>query len=213
MKESAQAALTLVKTHAESLGVDRETLLKSDVHVHVPAGAIPKDGPSAGVAMFTALASMALDRPVRSDLAMTGEISLRGLVLPVGGIREKVLAALRAGIHTVMLPARNRRDLEDIPQTAREQLEIIWLETVDDALRVAFEQAGGSVAAADGSTDRSADQGALASGATTTRPSPSPENAEQAEAGEPAPGPGTGAHRAVVPTSPPRRRMDSPDGR
>ncbi|MGE3921721.1 MAG: endopeptidase La [Lautropia sp.] len=146
MKESAQAALTLVKTRAQAMGIDRETLLKSDVHVHVPAGAIPKDGPSAGVAMFMALASMALDRPVRGDLAMTGEISLRGLVLPVGGIREKVLAALRAGIRTVMLPARNRRDIEDIPATARDQLEIIWLETVDDALAVAFEPGPGDEA-------------------------------------------------------------------
>ena len=138
MKESAQAALTLIKTRATSIGIDAKTFARRDIHVHVPAGAIPKDGPSAGVAMFVALSSMALDKPVRSDLAMTGEISLRGLVLPVGGIREKVLAALRAGIRTVMLPARNRRDLDDIPASAREQLEIIWLETVDDALRVAL---------------------------------------------------------------------------
>ncbi len=109
--------------------------------MHVPAGATPKDGPSAGVAMFTALASLALDRPVRSDRAMTGEISLRGLVLPVGGIKEKVLAALRAGIATVMLPARNRRDLEDIPQDARDRLQFIWLETVDDVLAAAIEPA------------------------------------------------------------------------
>ncbi|MET0509758.1 MAG: endopeptidase La, partial [Burkholderiaceae bacterium] len=213
MKESAQAALTLVKTHAQSMGVDREALLKSDVHVHVPAGAIPKDGPSAGVAMFTALASMALERPVRSDLAMTGEISLRGLVLPVGGIREKVLAALRAGIHTVMLPARNRRDLDDIPATAREQLEIIWLETVDDALGVAFEPIAGQVDAPEGSAERSAEDGAFANGATTTDRSPSPDAAEQAESGGQTPGSGPAAHRAVVPSSPPRRRMDSPNGR
>ena len=195
------------------MGVDREALLKSDVHVHVPAGAIPKDGPSAGVAMFTALASMALERPVRSDLAMTGEISLRGLVLPVGGIREKVLAALRAGIHTVMLPARNRRDLDDIPATAREQLEIIWLETVDDALGVAFEPIAGQVDAPEGSAERSAEDGAFANGATTTDRSPSPDAAEQAESGGQAPGSGPAAHRAVVPSSPPRRRMDSPNGR
>ena len=97
--------------------------------MHIPAGAIPKDGPSAGVAMFMALASLAAGRPVRHDIAMTGEISLRGLVLPVGGIKEKVLAALRAGIRTVMLPARNRRDLEDIPADARKRLTFVWLDT------------------------------------------------------------------------------------
>src|SRR4029078_12406818 len=101
--------------------------------MHIPAGAMPKDGPSAGVAMFVALASLALDKPVRHDLAMTCEISLRGLVLPVGGIKEKVLAALQAGIRTVMLPARNRRDLEDIPAEAREQLEFVWLARVYEA--------------------------------------------------------------------------------
>ncbi len=138
MKESAQAALTLVKARAESLGVDAGRLEKGDLHMHIPAGAIPKDGPSAGVAMFVALASLALDQPVRHDMAMTGEISLRGLVLPVGGIKEKVLAALQAGIRIVMLPARNRRDLEDIPEDARRRLQFVWLETVDDALRHAL---------------------------------------------------------------------------
>ncbi len=134
MKESAQAALTLVKARAASLGVEPAVFEKSDVHMHIPAGAIPKDGPSAGVAMFTSLASLALRKAVRPDVAMTGEISLRGLVLPVGGIKEKVLAALRAGITTVMLPSRNRRDLDDIPADARERLTFVWLETVDDAL-------------------------------------------------------------------------------
>jgi ATP-dependent Lon protease len=114
---------------------------KSDIHVHVPAGATPKDGPSAGVAMFTALASLLTNRPVRSDVAMTGEISLRGLVLPIGGVKEKVLAALRAGITTVLLPARNRRDLEDIPAEARDRLEFIWVEQVDDALAAALSAA------------------------------------------------------------------------
>ena len=137
MKESAQAASTLVKARAVELRIDPAVFEKSDTHMHIPAGAIPKDGPSAGVAMFTALASLALNQPVRHDVAMTGEISLRGLVLPVGGIKEKVLAALRAGIHTILLPARNRRDLEDIPEDARKQLEFVWLDTVDDALRVA----------------------------------------------------------------------------
>jgi ATP-dependent Lon protease len=134
MKESAQAALTLVKSRAGSLGIDAAAFEKADVHVHVPAGAIPKDGPSAGVAMFIALSSLFTDRQARNDTAMTGEISLRGLVLPVGGIKEKVLAAMRAGITRVMLPARNRRDFEEIPAAAREKLEFVWLETVDDAV-------------------------------------------------------------------------------
>ncbi len=138
MKESVQAALSLVKGRAAELGIDAEMLDKSDIHIHVPAGATPKDGPSAGVAMFTALASLLTQRPVRGDVAMTGEISLRGLVLPIGGVKEKVLAALRAGIKTVMLPARNRRDLEDIPAEVREKLEFVWLEHVDDALKVAL---------------------------------------------------------------------------
>jgi ATP-dependent Lon protease len=138
MKESAQAALTLVKARAVRLQIDPALFEKSDIHLHIPAGAIPKDGPSAGVAMFTALASLALDKPVRSDVAMTGEISLRGLVLPIGGVKEKVLAALRAGIQTVLLPARNRRDLEEIPEDARKRLTFVWLDTVDDALRAAI---------------------------------------------------------------------------
>ncbi|MBI1886951.1 MAG: endopeptidase La [Nitrosomonadales bacterium] len=138
MKESVQAALSLVKGREAELGIDAEMFDKSDIHIHVPAGATPKDGPSAGVAMFTALASLFTQRPVRSDVAMTGEISLRGLVLPIGGVKEKVLAALRAGIKTVMLPARNRRDMEDIPAEAREKLEFVWLEHVDDALKVAL---------------------------------------------------------------------------
>jgi ATP-dependent Lon protease len=138
MKESAQAALTLVKSRAESLGIDVAILEKSDIHVHVPAGAIPKDGPSAGVAMFMALASLLTNRTVRNDTAMTGEISLRGLVLPVGGIKEKVLAAMRAGITTVMLPKRNQKDLHDVPEEARQKLNWIWLETVDDAVSFAL---------------------------------------------------------------------------
>lgn len=134
MKESVQAALTLLKNRAQQLEIDSELFERSDIHVHVPAGAIPKDGPSAGVAMFIALASLLKDQCVRSDTAMTGEISLRGLVLPVGGIKEKVTAAARAGIKTVLLPAKNRKDFEDIPESARRQLEFRWLETVDDAL-------------------------------------------------------------------------------
>jgi ATP-dependent Lon protease len=138
MKESAQAALSLVKSRSAQLGIAPELLDKSDIHVHVPAGATPKDGPSAGVAMFTSLASLLTGRPVRSDVAMTGEISLRGLVLPIGGVKEKVLAALRAGIKTVMLPERNKRDLEEIPQDARDQLQLVWIENVDQALATAL---------------------------------------------------------------------------
>lgn len=139
MRESAQAALTLVKSRATQLGIDAVVFEKSDIHVHVPAGATPKDGPSAGVAMFVALASLLKDRTVRSDTAMTGEISLRGLVLPVGGIKEKVVAAAAAGLTRVMLPARNRRDFDDIPAGARSKLEFIWLEQADDAIAAALE--------------------------------------------------------------------------
>jgi ATP-dependent Lon protease len=139
MRESVQAALTLVKSRALQLGIDPVLFEKSDIHVHVPAGATPKDGPSAGVAMFTALTSLLTDRNVRSDTAMTGEISLRGLVLPVGGIKEKVVAAAAAGLTRVMLPARNRRDFDDIPLSARNRLEFIWLERVDDAVAAALE--------------------------------------------------------------------------
>jgi ATP-dependent Lon protease len=139
MKESAQAALTLLKSRAASLGVDEAAFEKTDVHVHVPAGAIPKDGPSAGVAMFVALASLFTERCAKSDLAMTGEISLRGLVLPIGGVKEKVIAAARAGLKTVMLPARNQKDFEDIPESARKELAFVWLETVEDALVAALE--------------------------------------------------------------------------
>ena len=134
MKESAQAALSLVKSQAVSLGIDPDAFEKSDIHIHVPAGATPKDGPSAGVAMFMALVSLMTGRIIRTDTAMTGEISLRGLVLPVGGIKEKVVAAAGAGVTRVMLPARNRRDFEDIPEDARAKLEFIWLEKVDDAV-------------------------------------------------------------------------------
>lgn len=138
MKESAQAALTLLKGRARSFDLVPETIDRSDIHVHVPAGAIPKDGPSAGVTMFIAMMSLFGGRTVRSDVAMTGEISLRGLILPVGGIKEKCLAAAAAGIKTIMLPARNRPDIDDIPQSVRDTLEFVWLETVDDAVQTAF---------------------------------------------------------------------------
>ncbi|WP_439369695.1 endopeptidase La [Bradyrhizobium sp. PMVTL-01] len=145
MRESVQAALTLVKSRASQLGIDPSVFEKSDIHVHVPAGATPKDGPSAGVAMFTALTSLLTNRTVRSDTAMTGEISLRGLVLPVGGIKEKVVAAAAAGLKRVMLPARNKRDYDDIPKSARDTLEFIWLERVDEAIAAALEPAAAQV--------------------------------------------------------------------
>jgi ATP-dependent Lon protease len=134
MKESAQAAVTWVKSQADRLGIDPALLDDSDLHIHVPAGAIPKDGPSAGVAIATSLASLLSQRTVRADVAMTGEISLRGVVMPVGGIKEKCVAAARAGIRTVILPARNRRDLDDIPESVRAKLEFVWAEKIDDVL-------------------------------------------------------------------------------
>jgi ATP-dependent Lon protease len=145
MKESAQAALSLVKSRAQALGIDVEVFARSDIHVHVPAGAIPKDGPSAGVAMFIALVSLLTGRTAKPETAMTGEISLRGLVLPVGGIKEKAVAAVRAGITTVLLPARNRKDLEDIPPAAREKLKFVWLEQVDDAIRAALNEVNAQI--------------------------------------------------------------------
>ncbi|MFM7281311.1 MAG: S16 family serine protease, partial [Planctomycetia bacterium] len=134
MRESAQAAYSLVRTRAGELCIDAKTFDASDIHLHVPAGAIPKDGPSAGVTMYTALVSLLTGRKVRHDVAMTGEISLRGLVLPVGGIREKVLAALASGITQVILPARNRHDWEEVPASARERLQVVWAGDVGEVL-------------------------------------------------------------------------------
>jgi len=131
--------MTLVKSKASQLGIDPSVFEKSDIHVHVPAGATPKDGPSAGVAMFTALTSLLTNRTVRSDTAMTGEISLRGLVLPVGGIKEKVLAAHRAGIKRVILPERSMADLEEVPQEVRDELEFVPVSKMDEVLLEALE--------------------------------------------------------------------------
>ena len=145
MRESAQAAMSLVKSRFADAPEESKLLSGHDMHIHVPAGAIPKDGPSAGVAIFVSLASLVTGQTVRHDVAMTGEISLRGLVLPVGGIKEKVIAAHRAGITRVLLPDRNRKDYEDIPESVRSSLEFIWLKTVDDALAAALVQAGDRV--------------------------------------------------------------------
>jgi ATP-dependent Lon protease len=160
MRESAQAALSVVKNRAASFGIDAGRFEKSDIHVHVPAGAIPKDGPSAGVAMFMALVSLMTERTVRSDTAMTGEISLRGLVLPVGGIKEKIIAAHRAGIRRIMLPARNRKDFEDIPEDVRKQVEFVWLERVDEAVAAALESPPAEAAAPEKPLRRFADASA-----------------------------------------------------
>ncbi len=151
MKESARAALSLIKSNAAALGIDPKGLASDDVHIHVPAGAIPKDGPSAGVAIYTALVSLLTDATIHSRVAMTGEISLRGLVLPVGGIKEKVLAAHQAGIETVLLPARNRKDFEEIPANVREELRFLWISRVEDALDAALDRPSTD----DGPLDRS----------------------------------------------------------
>jgi ATP-dependent Lon protease len=148
MKESAQAALSLVKSQVSRLRLDPALFEKSDVHIHVPAGAIPKDGPSAGVAMFTSLVSLISGRTVGNDLAMTGEISLRGLVLPVGGIKEKIIAAHRAGIRKVLLPARNRKDIDDVPGSVRDEMKFVFCERVDDVAREALGIAFDAVTAA-----------------------------------------------------------------
>ena len=138
MKESAQAALSYLQAHAGDLGIDTDLLNESDLHLHVPAGATPKEGPSAGVALAVTMLSLLTSRPVRADVAMTGEITLRGRVLPVGGIRDKVLAAQRAGIHTVVLPKRNEKDLEDVPEDVREALHFEPVGTFDEAMAIAF---------------------------------------------------------------------------
>jgi ATP-dependent Lon protease len=138
MKESAQAALTCVRTYSDELGIASDAWYHSVLHVHVPAGAVPKDGPSAGVTMATAIASLMTGRPVRSDVAMTGEITLRGKVLPVGGIKEKVLGAHRAGIRTVILPRRNERDLDDLPADLRAELTVVPVDDVREVWKEAL---------------------------------------------------------------------------
>ena len=142
MKESVQAALSLLRSRDGQLGVNSEDFRKMDIHVHVPAGAVPKDGPSAGIAMFTALASLFTNKPVRPDVAMTGEITLRGLVLPIGGLKEKSLAAMRAGISTVIIPKLNEKDLVDVPEEVKQKIKFVPVENVDEVLAVALERNG-----------------------------------------------------------------------
>ena len=141
MQESAEAALSWVRSHSEQVGIDPEWFSEHDIHVHVPAGAVPKDGPSAGITMVTAIVSLVTGRPVSDDIAMTGEVTLTGQVLPIGGVREKVLAAQRAGVHTVVLPSENEPDLEDLPAETRKGLEFVLAEHVDEVLEAALDGA------------------------------------------------------------------------
>jgi ATP-dependent Lon protease len=139
MKESATAALSFIRSNAVSLGIDEDFFHNHDIHIHVPAGAIPKDGPSAGVTMLTALTSLMTDKAIKSDLAMTGEITLRGQVLPVGGIKEKVLAAHRAGIKTLILPKSNKKDIEDIPKKVKREIRYLFVDKMLDVLSTALQ--------------------------------------------------------------------------
>ncbi len=138
MKESAQAAFSIVKANAKKLNIDADKFKKFDYHIHVPAGAIPKDGPSAGAAIFTSLVSLLLGKPIRPDIAMTGEITLRGLILPIGGLKEKILAAQQAGITTVILPARNKKDLPEVPKEAKRNMRFKFAKNTNDALKFAL---------------------------------------------------------------------------
>jgi ATP-dependent Lon protease len=140
MKESVQAALSYIRSKEAELGLSEDFFHEMEIHVHVPAGAIPKDGPSAGITMATALVSALTKTPVRKDVAMTGEITLRGKVLPIGGLKEKILAAIRAGVTTVIIPEQNRKDLEDVPRHILKKIKVIPAKTIDDVLKVALEK-------------------------------------------------------------------------
>ena len=141
MQESARAAVTYTRANMASFGVKKKDFDNLDIHIHVPAGAIPKDGPSAGIAMATALISALTERPVNKDVAMTGEITLRGRVLPIGGLKEKALGALRAGINTVIIPEKNKRDLVEIPKNVKRKLKFVPVRNMDEVLAIALESA------------------------------------------------------------------------
>jgi ATP-dependent Lon protease len=158
MKESAQAALSYAKAHQEELGIPQEMFEKYDVHVHLPAGAIPKDGPSAGITLTTALVSLLTGTPVRNDIAMTGEVTLQGRVLPVGGIREKCLAALNLGITTVIIPFANGKDLEDIPKVFKEKMNFILAENLDEVFAVVFDRTVAEKTSSDGADGARSDR-------------------------------------------------------
>ena len=138
MQESARAALSYAKANISSLGIKKNIFENMDMHIHVPAGAIPKDGPSAGIAMATALISTLTDKPVNSDVAMTGEITLRGRVLPIGGLKEKALGALRAGIHTIIIPEKNKKDLAEIPMSVKRKIKFITVGKMDEVLSISI---------------------------------------------------------------------------
>jgi ATP-dependent Lon protease len=188
MRESAQAALSYVRSNAEQVGIDPRVFAGKTVHLHVPAGAVPKDGPSAGVTMVTALASLATRRPVRSDVAMTGEITLRGKVLPVGGIKEKTLAAHRLGIRTVILPRQNERDLEDVPAELRQEMEFVLVDTAEEVLARALE--GQVVVARAPSNGRSARAAARGAGVGASSRTEMRSTAERTSTRRRAPGQG-----------------------
>ena len=193
MKESAQAAVSLVRANAEKFGVDPEFFAEHELHIHVPAGAIPKDGPSAGVTLFTALVSLLTNRPVRHDVAMTGEITLRGRVLPIGGVKEKVLAARRAGIKKVLLPMRNQRDLVDVPDQAKKDLEFVFVERVEQLVEQALEPVGG---AKTGKTGRAAKPAKTSQAKAPAQPAKTkadkPQAAKAKPAAKPKPAPARG---------------------
>jgi ATP-dependent Lon protease len=138
MQESAQAALSWVRSHADKLGVSDDWFADHDIHIHVPAGAVPKDGPSAGITIATAIASLVRNAAVADDLGMTGELTLTGQVLPIGGVREKVLAAQRAGLKRVVLPRENEHDLDELPAETKRELEFVLVDSIDEVLDVAF---------------------------------------------------------------------------
>ena len=139
MKESAKAALSFIRSKSEAYQIDEDIFSKSDIHIHVPSGAIPKDGPSAGIPLFVSLFSMLTKKKVKNDIAMTGEITLRGTVLPIGGIKEKTLAAKQAGIHNIILPEKNRSDIKEIPAKVRKNLKFHFVKEMDEVLPIALE--------------------------------------------------------------------------